>query len=436
MSQADVFLWGTRVGRVVLDDDAPAATFQYTDDLLALGAQIAPLTMPLRRAPYTFPGLAPATFHGLPGLLADSLPDRFGNAVVDAWLRGQGREPGSFDAVERLCYTGTRGMGALEFRPARGPAPSGSGGDLDVQALVALASDVLAGREVLDGTLDGEQRTDALRDILAVGTSAGGARAKAVIAYDPATGRVRSGQIDAGPGFEHWLLKFDGVTGSGDRGLRDPQGWGRVEFAYHRMVIAAGIEMAECRLLAEHGRSHFMTRRFDRPDGGGKLHLQSLGGIAHLDYNDPAAHSYEEAFAVIGRLGLGADSLAEQFRRMVFNVVARNQDDHVKNIAFLMDRSGAWRLSPAYDLTYANEPANRWMARHQMSISGKRDAFTVADLRAAGRAARLRRGQADGILADVVEAVRGWPRLAEQAGVPEQRAAAIAAGHRLELPAA
>lgn len=429
MSQADVLLWGTHVGRVVLDDDDVAAVFQYTDEIRTFGIELSPLTMPLREAPYRFPGLAADTFHRLPGLLADSLPDRFGNAVIDAWLRGQGREPGAFNAVERLCYTGTRGMGALEFRPAQGPASAGTGGDLDIDALVSLAASVLSDREELTATLDGKQRTDAFHDILAVGTSAGGARAKAIIAYNPDTGQVRSGQIDAGGGFSYWLLKFDGVDGSGDRGLTDPKGFGLIEMAYHLMAVDAGVAMTECRLFHEGGRDHFMTRRFDRV-ASRKLHMQSLGGIAHLDYNQPTAHSYEEAFSVIGRLGLGADVMEEQFRRMVFNVLARNQDDHVKNIAFLMDRDGAWSLSPAFDLTYAYDPGNRWMSRHQMSINGRRDDFTLADLRATGRVARLTRGRADAILSQVNDAVGRWPEHATAAGVPEKRAAVVAAGHR------
>ncbi len=433
MSRADVMLWGTRVGAVALDDGDVAATFQYTPELMALGVELAPLTMPVREAPYRFPGLAADTFHGLPGLLADSLPDRFGNAIIAAWLRGQGRSPADFDPVERLSYTGTRGMGALEFVPALGPVAAQEDARLDLEALVELASEVLADREALSVSLEDERRTTAIRDILAVGTSAGGARAKAVIAFDPVTHEVRSGQTAVDPGFEHWMLKFDGVSGSGDRGLADPLGYTRVEYAYHLMAEAAGVAMMPCRLLDEGGRSHFMTRRFDRTAGGDKLHMQTLGGLAHLDYNQPAAHSYEEAFDAIGRLGLGADTMEEQYRRMVFNVVARNQDDHVKNIAFLMNRRGAWSLSPAYDLTYAYDPGNRWMARHQMSVNGRRDGFTVADLEAAGRVARLPRGRAKRLLGEVTGAVRDWPRHAEAAGVAAGQADAIAAAHRLDL---
>ena len=237
-------------------------------------------------------------------MLADSLPDRYGNALIDAWLEAQGRAPESFNAVERLCYIGTRGMGALEYAPSRGPRRP-PGGDIEIEALVRLAAEVLSRRRDLSASLSGSERAAAMRDILSVGTSAGGARAKAVIAYNPETGAVRSGQIDAGPGFEHWLLKFDGVSADDERELDFPRGYGVVELAYANMARAAGIEMTETRLLEESGRRHFMTRRFDRPAGGGKLHMQSLGAIAHYDFNDAGAHSYEQALMVIRRLGLG-----------------------------------------------------------------------------------------------------------------------------------
>jgi serine/threonine-protein kinase HipA len=256
-----------------------------------------------------------------------------------------------------------------------------------------------------------------------------------VIAYNDATGQVRSGQLDAGDGFRHWLLKFDGVSGAGDHGLQDPQGWGAVEYAYWRMARAAGVEMSECRLLEENGRRHFMTRRFDRPDDGGKLHMQTLGALEHVSYNEPGTYSYEQALLLVRRLGLATPAAEQLFRRMVLNVVARNQDDHVKNVAFLMDRDGTWSLAPAYDVTWAWKPGNRWLESHQMSINGKRDGFTVADMRAVARLAGLKRGRAETILAEVVEAVRGWRAVADEAGVDERMAEQIARSHRLALPA-
>jgi serine/threonine-protein kinase HipA len=260
-------------------------------------------------------------------------------------------------------------------------------------------------------------KADAMREILRVGTSAGGARAKAVIAWNPNTNEVRSGQVDAGDGFEYWLLKFDGVSGNKDKELDDPQGYGAVEYAYAQMARAAGIAVAECRLLEDSGRRHFMTRRFDRLEGGGKLHMQSLAAMAHLDFNNRYANSYEQALLTMRRLGLPMAALEEQFRRMIFNVVARNHDDHVKNIAFLMDREGAWRLSPAFDITWSYNPAGAWTAHHQMSINGKRDDFVFADFEACARTMSINRGHVRTILEEVNGAVRDWPRFAEAAGV-------------------
>jgi len=393
---------------------------------------VSPITMPLRTDPYRFPTLPPATFHGLPGLLADALPDRYGNALIDAWLARQGRTPESFDAVERLGYIGTRGMGALEFRPALGPERTGSS-EIQLAALVELASEVLSDRAELSASFAGEDREDALRDILSVGTSAGGARAKAVIAWNPVTEEVRSGQAEAPPGFEHWLLKFDGVSENKDKELADPQGYGAIEYAYSNMAKAAGIEMTACRLLEEHGRRHFMTRRFDRTGDGDKRHMQSLGALAHYDLNDPNAYSYEQALLVIRRLGLPMAAIEEQFRRMVFNVLARNQDDHVKNIAFLMGRAGAWSLAPAFDMTYAYQPDGAWTARHQMSVNGKRDGIAFADLEAVAAVASMRRGRAKAIVGEVRDAVVDWPSFAAAAEVPDAIAAKVRAGHRLDV---
>jgi serine/threonine-protein kinase HipA len=431
---AGVRLWGTQIGAVSMPDQGHVASFQYDGAFLASGIELAPLRMPLRAEPYTFGGLSLESFHGLPGLLADSLPDRYGSALIDAWLAGQGRTPESFDAVERLCYIGRRGMGALEFAPVLGPAASPRR-ELQVSALVELASEVLAHREELVASLkDGHQRR-AMLDILSVGASAGGARAKAVIAWNPASGAVRSGQLeDLPPGFEHWLLKFDGVSGNRDKDvLGDPQGYGAVEYAYSLMARDAGVEMTECRLLEEGGRRHFMTRRFDRDPDGAKRHMQSLGALAHLDFNQPGASSYEQAFMTGRQLGLGTGAIEQMFRRMVFNIVARNQDDHVKNIAFLMDRRGSWRLSPAFDVTYAYRRGSPWTDKHQMTVNGKRDGFTLADLRSCAEAATLVRSAPTRILGEVVEVVSGWDRYATRAGVDEDHIRRIGASLRLSF---
>ncbi|MFM8258677.1 MAG: type II toxin-antitoxin system HipA family toxin [Vulcanococcus sp.] len=276
-------------------------------------------------------------------------------------------------------------------------------------------------------------REETLQTILRVGTSAGGARAKALIAWNASTGEVRSGQLEAPPGFSHWLLKFDGVSGNKDKELEDPQGYGLVELAYSRMARAAGITMTDCRLLEENGRQHFMTRRFDRDDAGNKLHMQSLGALAHFDYNEPGGTSYEQAFQVMRQLQLPMLDLEEQYRRMVFNLVARNQDDHVKNIAFLMDRAGAWSLSPAFDITWSFNPTGDWTATHQMSVNGKRDQFTRADLIAVGRSALLKRGRAEAIAAEVISAVRDWPLYAAEADMTEESSSQIQASHRLDV---
>ena len=433
MTVAAVTLWGARIAAVSIDAPGRYATFQYDPAFVRSGIQLAPVRMPLRAQPYSFPGLPQDAFSGLPGLLADSLPDRWGTALVNAWLASQGRDRSSFDVVQRLCYVGMRGVGALEFQPAREPeVPAGE--DLQVDALVRLASEVLAERAQFVAELSENPEEEAMKAILAIGSSAGGARPKAFIAYNDATGQVRSGQVAVGEGFRHWLLKFDGVSHAGDHGLADPEGWGAVEYAYSIMARTAGIEMTECRLLEEHGRRHFMTRRFDRPDGGGKLHMQTVGALEHVSYNEPGTYSYEQVLQLIRRLGLGTPVVEQQFRRMVFNVVARNQDDHVKNIAFLMDREGAWSLAPAYDVIWAWRPGNLWLDSHQMSINGKRDGFTVADLRAVATVAGLKRGRADAILADVVAVVARWSDVAEEVGVGERMAEQIARSHRLELP--
>lgn len=427
---AEVVLWGRRIGAVALEDGQTHAAFQYDPQFVGSGIELSPLVMPLSNDVYVFPALPYQTFHGLPGLLADSLPDRFGNALIETWLASQGRSPETFDPVERLCYIGARGMGALEFAPVIGPR-SRRATHIDVAALVQLASQILTERASFDASFDGERREEALRDILRVGTSAGGARAKAIIAWNPATNEVRSGQVPAGEGFEYWLLKFDGVAGNKDKELEDPQGYGAIEYAYTQMARAAGIDTSDCRLLEENGRRHFMSRRFDRVAGGDKLHMQSLCALGHYDFNAAGAYSYEQALLVIRRLELPMEAVEQQFRRMTFNIVARNQDDHVKNIAFLMDRSGRWSLSPAFDVTYAYNPAGMWTRRHQMSMNGKLDDFARQDFRACAKTASMKRGRADAIVDEVLEVVARWPEYAATAGVSESWRDQIHANLRL-----
>ncbi len=429
---AEVRLWGRRIGAVSLPDDSDVAVFAYDPLFLNSGIQVAPLTMPLGPQVFTFPELPRRSFHGLAGMLADSLPDRYGNTLIDAWLATQGRTPASFNAVERLCYIGTRGMGALEFVPANGPERRATA-DIDIGALVRLAAEVLAHRNELQSSFADTEKAGALREILRVGTSAGGARAKAVIAWNAKTNEVRSGQVDSGEGFEYWLLKFDGVEGNKDKELADPKGYGAVEYAYSQMAKAAGINTAQCRLLEEGGRRHFMTKRFDRQSDKGKLHMQSLAAMAHFDFNDQNAYSYEQALLVMRQLEFPMSTLEEQFRRMAFNIVARNQDDHVKNIAFLMDRTGSWSLSPAYDITWSYNPSGVWTARHQMSMNGKRENFELADFDACAKSASLNRSRARTILEEVKSAVAAWPSFADAADVDEEWRSVIGPTLRLQI---
>ncbi|MFT3756873.1 MAG: type II toxin-antitoxin system HipA family toxin [Pseudoxanthomonas sp.] len=434
MTDATVRLWGRDIGAVSWLPDRQRAAFQYMPDFLQSGIQLAPIMMPLGPDPFEFPGLPAEAFKGLPGLLADSLPDKFGNALIDAWLVAQGRAAERFNPVERLCYIGTRGMGALEFHPslARGVAGSRT---VEIDALTRLANEVLNDRQRLAGQLRGQDDHEALEDILRVGTSAGGARAKAVLAWNEQTGEFRSGQVKAGEGFGYWLLKFDGIANNCDKELADPQGFGLVEYAFHRLAVAAGIDMSECRIHREDGRAHFMTRRFDRDAGGRKLHMQSLAAMRHFDFNAAGAYSYEQAVETIRRLGLPRLDIEQQFRRAVLNVLIRNQDDHVKNIAFLMNRQGQWRLSPAFDVSYAYNPVGSWTHRHQMSLNGKLDDFDMADLVEFGVFCGIKPAKAQGVVEEIHAQVENWMSHADAAGVPEPMAASIQRGLRLGIVA-
>jgi serine/threonine-protein kinase HipA len=430
---AEIQLWGRTIGAVSLEPGELTAVFAYVPEFAARGIEVAPLTMPLRPEPYAFPDLPYRSFKGLPGLLADSLPDRYGNALIDTWLARQGREPGSANAVERLCYTGQRGIGALEYLPYEGPETT-IDEDIQIGRLVELASKILSDRDGFETALHPGEEEDGLREILSVGSSAGGARAKAMIAWNPETKQIRSGQLPGAVGFEHWLLKFDGVEEGGGREVfAETQGYGAVEFAYSRIAKAAGIQMSECRLLEEGGRRHFMTRRFDRPGPSSKLHMQSLAALRHFDFNLPGGYSYEQALQTLRALGLSMADVEQQFRRMVFNIVARNQDDHVKNIAFLMDRGGNWSLSPAFDVTYAYNPRGEFTAQHQMTMNQKREGFDLDDFRACANVAAMKRGRAERIVEEVTAAVARWPEVAGEVGVPEREAAVIGSTHRLDL---
>ncbi len=432
MTDATVRLWGRDIGAVSWLDDKEIGVFQYMPDFAQSTFELAPIMMPRSLDPFEFPGLPREAFKGLPGMLADSLPDKFGNALIDAWLVTQGRSVGTFNPVERLCYIGTRGMGALEFHPTilKKPRKSQS---LEIDALTKLANDVLNNRANLSGVLNGDDDKETLQEILRVGTSAGGARAKAILAWNEKTGEFRSGQVKAGEGFTYWLMKFDGISNNRDKELADPQGFGIIEYGFFLLARAAGIDMAECRVHHECGRSHFMTQRFDRTATGQKLHMQSLAALRHYDFNAAGAYSYEQAIETIRLLELPAYDIEQQFRRAVFNILVRNQDDHVKNIAFLMNRKGEWRLSPAFDVSYAYNPDGSWTHQHQMSLSGKRDNFALSDLIRFGIFCDLKPKKAEGIIREMHKQIENWLTFAEQAGVAEKKARVIHSAMRREI---
>ena len=429
MNIAEVRLWGRKIGAVAWDSKKNIANFEYESSFIRSGIGISPITMPLSSQIYSFPALQSNTFHGLPGLLADSLPDKFGDALINVWLAKEGRLPESFNSVERLCYIGKRGIGALEFKPSQGPV-YGSLKNINIESLVELASEILSKRNSLESSFSISTRSKALQDILKVGTSAGGARAKAVIAWNPETQEVRSGQIEAGSGFSYWILKFDGVSGNINKEIEDTKGFGLIEYAYYKMALEAGIQMSECRLLHENGRSHFMTKRFDRTDKGDKIHMQSLGALAHYDFNQAGAYSYEQAIQVMRKLKLPMKAIEEQFRRTAFNIIARNQDDHVKNIAFLMNKLGEWKLSPAFDVIYSYNSLGSWTNMHQMSMNGKRDKFDKNDFIEFAKTVSMKKGRAEAIILQVQDAVSKWPKYAKDVNIPNDIIKKITATYR------
>lgn len=410
-------LFGQNIGTFSWDDAYRVARFEYDKDFLGRGIEPSPLMMPVQEGRiYSFGSLNRDTFNGLPGMLADSLPDTYGRALFDRWLALTGRTSGN--PVESLCFLGQRCMGALEFEPATGPA---SDGDMrfEIDSLVDVARDALSKKEDFGVNLE-DDRKAAIAEILRLGTSAGGQRAKAIIAYNKETGEVRSGQINAPEGFDYYLIKLDGV--SAEAGFRETENYGRLEYSFSELVKKCGIEMTGCSLIEENGRAHFLTRRFDR-ENGRKIHMQTLCGIAHYDFRLRKGYSYEQAFNVMRRLRLPYSQAQEMFRRMVFNVVVRNQDDHTKNISFLMDPNGKWRLSPAYDMGFAYNPAGAWTAIHQMSINGKFDDLTRNDLIEFAAANNIK--NAPEIIDQICETASGWPELAKECGVPQTMINAI-----------
>jgi serine/threonine-protein kinase HipA len=412
---AKVKLWGTTIGYFHLDDSKGYVSFEYDKGFLGSGIEVSPIKMPLSDRVYEFPNLTKTSFKGVPGLMADSLPDKFGNAVIDQWLASQGRLSNSFNVVERLCYTGKRGMGALEYEPDN----SGQR-DIDEQINMTRMSDFASAilEEKNDILLSSKSDVN-YKQLLRLGTSAGGARAKAVIAYNEKTGEIRSGQVELGKDFDYWMVKFDGVSKNGDHNLEDIPEYTLIEYAYYKMAIQAGVIMSECTLLSEGSRNHFMTKRFDRVNGD-KLHMQSLGAIMHIDYNNPGLCSYESAALTARQLMLPSSVIEQFFRRMVFNVLAVNQDDHVKNISFLMNRRGIWSLSPAYDITFAYNIENRWLRAHQMSINGKTSNILKDDMIVCGQKMDLKTSKCKKIIEDVHDAIKEFENIAHSVGIRDK----------------
>lgn len=422
MNTAFVKIWGQTAGAVAWDEKSGITSFEYDPAFKKLGWELSPLKMPVtsEQKIYSFPELRKErdsgydTFKGLPGLLADMLPDRYGSELINLWLAQQGRAENSMNPVEMLCFIGERGMGALEFEPAM-QKQSINTFAIDMDSLVEIASKMLSRKEAFVTNLkSGEEK--AMREILKIGTSAGGARPKAVIAYNEKTGEVRSGQTKAPEGFEHWLLKLDGVS---EVQLGATHGYGRVEYAYYLMAVDCGIKMMPCRLLEENGRAHFMTKRFDREGNRTKHHIQTFCALKHFDYNRINSYSYEQLFQTMRELKLTYAEAEQMFRRMVFNVIARNCDDHTKNFSFILKQDSRWQLAPAYDICHAYRPGNEWVSHHALSINGKRDNITREDLIEIGRSIRNKKA---GETVDVIyEKVRQWDFYATKAGVDKEK---------------
>lgn len=412
-----VKMWGSTIG-YLHEQDNGLIGFQYDANFISSGIEVSPIKMPLSNATYSFPSLSEETYKGLPGMLADSLPDKFGNIVINRYLESQGRERDSLTTIEKLCYTGQRGMGALEYEPSQEIVDLNEKVDLD--ALTKLASEILSEKESVQLKYDDTM----IAQLMQSSSSVGGARAKTLIAWNRETNDICSGQINAGPGFEYWLLKFDDIENNKDKDKTpDDKEYTKIEYAYYLMAKAAGIEMSECRLHKENGRSHFMTKRFDRKGSKGeKIHMQSLCAMAHLDFNSPRNYSYEDAFSVMKQLKLGRHDFIQMFKRMVFNDYAKNFDDHTKNIAFLMNKKGEWSLSPAYDVTFSYKKDSLWVKSHQMLINGKADGITMEDFYKVAEKAGIKKSSATKCIQQVSDAVGRWNEFAKEAGLSQSNA--------------
>lgn len=417
---AEVYLWGTRVGIIHQDINKPYASFEYDGDFLKSEIEISPIMMPLSNIVYEFPSLSGEPFFGMPGLVVDSLPDTFGNKVIEQWLVSHGKSIKDFTAIDRLCYTGKRGMGALEYVPASSDI-SDINENINISEMVKFASDVLNQRQLI--TLNAKEALT-YSQLVQVGSSAGGARAKALIAWNEKTNEIKSGQLNLDKDYDYWLMKFDNVSKNGDHGLEDIPEYTLIEYAYYKMALDAGIQMNECRIYSNSGENHFMTKRFDRVDGK-KIHMQSLGAMAHISYKEPRLCSYEMAAAYMRDIKLPMMDIEQFYSRMVFNCVAVNQDDHVKNISFLMDRSGKWRLSPAYDITYSYDVTNKWLSAHQMTINGKKSNICLSDLLEVGKKMGLKKKKCMDIISKISHVASDFEKYANEANIREKTYADI-----------
>ena len=423
ITTAYINIWNKRVGAIAWNENTGIATFEYQPSFFENEWDLSPLKMPMDGAAkkiFSFSELRDLiTFKGLPGLLADVLPDKYGSSLINVWLAQNGRPANSMNPVELLCFIGKRGMGALEFEPAL-PKVNNEATKIELNSLIHIAQEILSGKQHFNTNLSAIE-SKALSDILKIGTSAGGARAKAVITFNPLTNEIRSGQAEAPHGFSHWLLKFDGVV---DQQIGTSSGYGRVEMAYYLMAQSAAIEMTECRLLEENNRAHFMTKRFDRASDNVKFHVQSFCAIMHYDFNEIAAFSYEQLFETMRSMLLPYPDAEQLFRRMVFNVMAKNCDDHTKNFSFIMDKAGKWRLAPAFDICHAFRPGSTWVSQHSLSINGKRQNITRDDLLQVAKRMNIKKAVA--IIDQVHAAVCKWNDFASQANVENVLRDAIA----------
>jgi serine/threonine-protein kinase HipA len=424
------------VGAVSFDTDKGLGAFEYEPNFVKNGIELSPIKMPLSRRIYSFPELDFTTFKGLPGLIADSLPDDFGNAVLNAWVAGQGRSPNDITPLQRLQYTGKRGMGALEYAPATQLRSLNASQQVEIQSLVSIAQDILDCRDDFTIALaqHGREDREAMMSLLSVGMSAGGARPKAVLAFNDDYTQVRSGQASVPEGFSHYLMKFDGVSehNKNQETFGDPLGYGAMEFVYHLMAQKCGVDMMPCQLLQEGNRRHFITQRFDRIKNK-KIHVQTLNGLAHVDYKKPGSFSYAELFGIARQLTLSATEAEQLLKRMTFNIIARNHDDHAKNFAFML-KNDKWSLAPAYDLAYSYKPGSKWVNSHWMSLNGKRDGFTRADFYSLEKLSPLfSKRKINNIIDETIEHVSCWPQLADEWDVPKTLIEEISTHLRLKM---